>query len=196
MRYPQHSPRGAEFCASYLSSSPKATEDFAAALASVLQAGDVILAYGDLGAGKTCFARGLARGLQVRGQVASPSFTYLREHAAGASTGLALYHFDCYRFFSSDSWLDLGFDEYFMRPGVLYIEWPERVEEYLPEQALRLYLNPGETPAERQLELIFPPGFPESRCLRLTEVLPVGTKCTPLPQGAVSHGLKEGTHES
>lgn len=196
MRYPQHSQRGAEFCASYLSPSQQATEDFAAALASALQAGDVILAYGNLGVGKTCFARGLARGLHVRGQVASPSFTYLREHAAGESTGLALYHFDCYRFFSGDSWLDLGFDEYFMRPGVLYIEWPERVEAYLPEQAIRLYLSPGETPAERQLELVVPAGFSETRCLRLTEVLPVGTEFMPLPQGAVSYRQKEGTHES
>ncbi len=147
---------GAGFRASYLSRSPEETEEIAYLFAPLLEEGDLILAFGGLGAGKTCFARGLARGLGVLGEVASPSFTYLREHRPKEEGGPAFYHFDCYRLHDADEWFELGFDEYLGGHAVSYIEWPERVLPSLPSKYIAIFSENTDNPRERIFHFVFP----------------------------------------
>ena len=110
------------------SASEADTERIAADLAGSLHAGDVVLLSGDLGAGKTAFVRGLARGLGIDpSEVSSPTFTLVHEYAGSR---LILYHADLYRL--NDALVeDLGLDEMGVRDGVLAIEWPERLSHEL-----------------------------------------------------------------
>ncbi|MDO5015396.1 MAG: tRNA (adenosine(37)-N6)-threonylcarbamoyltransferase complex ATPase subunit type 1 TsaE [Eubacteriales bacterium] len=147
---------GAVYRASLISPSPQATEELARRMTKFLRVGDLILAFGDLGSGKTCFARGLARGLQVEGEVASPSFTYMREYYPEVEAGVALYHFDCYRLRTAEEWYEMGFDDYLDGSGVALIEWPERVLTSLPKAYLRLELRPTDKAEEREISLSLP----------------------------------------
>jgi tRNA threonylcarbamoyladenosine biosynthesis protein TsaE len=105
------------------------TEAFARDLAATLQAGDVVLLSGDLGAGKTTFVRGLAQGLGIDPEdVSSPTFTLLHEYRGGR---LTLYHADLYRLDKTAA-DDLGLEETGVRDGVLAIEWPDRLSHELP----------------------------------------------------------------
>lgn len=164
-------PRGAVIRASYICKSPEETEKLATSLALALEAGDVLPISGDLGAGKTCFARGLARGLGVKGEVASPSFTYLREHAPGRTDGLAFYHFDCYRLHSADSWFELGFDEYLQHRAISLIEWPEIIAEALPKLNFGLALQRSEQDNMRILEIVYSSALAEERKKKLASAL-------------------------
>jgi tRNA threonylcarbamoyladenosine biosynthesis protein TsaE len=126
--------------------SAEETEQFAARLAELLQAGDVLTLEGDLGAGKTTFTKGLAKGLQITRVVKSPTFTIIREYKGR----LPLYHMDVYRL--QESGEDLGFDEYFEGEGVTVVEWAHIIEEFLPETRLDITIRRnGED--ERQLTL-------------------------------------------
>lgn len=162
---------GAGFRASYLSRSPEETEEIAFLFASLLEEGDLILAFGGLGAGKTCFARGLARGLGVLGEVASPSFTYLREHRAKKDGGPDFYHFDCYRLHDADEWFELGFDEYLGGHAVSYIEWPERVLPSLPKEYIVFSSENTDNPRERVLHFVFPEKYNRQKGKMLEEAL-------------------------
>ena len=108
----------------YITKSPSETEAVGAALARVLQPGAVIAYRGDLGAGKTAFTRGLAKGLGVKENVTSPTFTIVNEYLGGR---LPLFHFDMYRLRSSDDLFDIGLDDYLDRGGVCAVEWSENV---------------------------------------------------------------------
>ncbi|MEH7120114.1 tRNA (adenosine(37)-N6)-threonylcarbamoyltransferase complex ATPase subunit type 1 TsaE [Neobacillus vireti] len=110
------------------------TAQFAEKLAELLEPGDVIALEGDLGAGKTTFTKGLAKGLDVKKTVNSPTFTIIKEYKGR----LPLYHMDVYRV--ADSYEDLGFDEYFEGDGVTVVEWAHLIEEQLPEELLTIYL--------------------------------------------------------
>lgn len=106
------------------SASADETRRLGALLGGLLQAGDVILLHGDLGAGKTAFAQGIGDGLGVPGAVSSPTFTLLKEYAGR----LPLYHFDLYRLDDPDELEALGFEQYFYGEGVAVVEWAERGE--------------------------------------------------------------------
>ncbi|MFC0026918.1 tRNA (adenosine(37)-N6)-threonylcarbamoyltransferase complex ATPase subunit type 1 TsaE [Neobacillus cucumis] len=110
------------------------TSQFAEKLAEHLQPGDVIALEGDLGAGKTTFTKGLAKGLGVKKTVSSPTFTIIKEYKGK----LPLYHMDVYRVL--DAYEDLGFDEYFEGEGVTVVEWAHLIKEQLPEELLTIYL--------------------------------------------------------
>ena len=112
----------------FLTNSPAETEAIGAALAQVLTPGTVIAYRGDLGAGKTAFTRGLARGLGYREMVTSPTYTIVNEYLGGR---LPLFHFDMYRLASADDLWDIGWDDYLERGGVCAVEWSENVEEAL-----------------------------------------------------------------
>lgn len=139
-----------------VSASADATEKLGSALAGLLTAGSVVSLEGDLGAGKTLFTRGLAQGLHCRGAVASPTFTILMEHPAGAS-GLALYHFDVYRLANSDEFTELGFDEYLDGDGVSVIEWGDLIRDILPDRTIRLIFSTIDDAREkRQIAFCWP----------------------------------------
>ena len=107
-------------------------------LADALAPGAVLALYGDLGAGKTHLVKGLCEGLGVDPDgVASPTFTLLHEYAGR----LPVYHFDAYRLERPEQFAALGPDEYFDGGGVSVVEWPERVEAFLPADAVRLRLT-------------------------------------------------------
>ena len=108
----------------YITNSPSETEAVGTALARVLQPGTVIAYRGDLGAGKTAFTRGLARGLGVTERVTSPTYTIVNEYLGGR---MPLFHFDMYRLGSEDELFDIGWDDYLERGGVCAVEWSENV---------------------------------------------------------------------
>ena len=108
----------------YITKSPSETEALGAALARVLQPGTVIAYRGDLGAGKTAFTRGLAKGLGVQERVTSPTYTIVNEYLGGR---MPLFHFDMYRLGSEDELFDIGWEDYLDRGGVCAVEWSENV---------------------------------------------------------------------
>ena len=110
----------------YITHSPEETEKIGAALAQKLNAGTVIAYRGDLGAGKTAFTRGLARGLGYRESVTSPTYTIVNEYLGGR---LPLFHFDMYRLGSADDLWDIGWEDYLDRGGICAVEWSENVQE-------------------------------------------------------------------
>ena len=112
----------------FLSSSVDMTEALGRALAKRLSPGDIIAFYGDLGAGKTAFTRGLAAGLGIHEMVTSPTYTIVNEYLSGS---LPLFHFDMYRLSDADDLFDIGWEDYLARGGVCAVEWSERVEEVL-----------------------------------------------------------------
>jgi tRNA threonylcarbamoyladenosine biosynthesis protein TsaE len=117
----------------FVSNSPAATEAFAAQWAQTLMPDTAILLYGDLGAGKTTFIRGLARGLGITEPVRSPTFTLTHEYTIQqppALRGLPFFHIDLYRIETAVQLHTLGLDEVFERGGVAAIEWAERLERW------------------------------------------------------------------
>ena len=112
----------------YVTHSPAETENLGAALAERLQPGTVIAYTGDLGAGKTAFTRGLARGLGYREPVTSPTYTIVNEYLGGR---LPLFHFDMYRLSSGEELFDIGWEDYLQRGGVCAVEWSENVDDAL-----------------------------------------------------------------
>ena len=112
----------------YITNSPAQTEDLAAAWAKLLRPGTVIAFRGDLGAGKTAFTRGLARGLGIADPVTSPTYTIVNEYLDGR---IPLFHFDMYRLHSADDLFDIGWEDYLERGGICAVEWSENVADAL-----------------------------------------------------------------
>ena len=121
----------------FITNSPEETESLGEALGKVLKPG-VVLAYeGDLGAGKTAFTRGLARGLGATEQVTSPTYTIVNEYLSGR---MPLFHFDMYRLASSEDLWDIGWEDYLERGGVCAVEWSENVADAM-ENAIRVCIE-------------------------------------------------------
>ncbi|MBQ2135660.1 MAG: tRNA (adenosine(37)-N6)-threonylcarbamoyltransferase complex ATPase subunit type 1 TsaE [Clostridia bacterium] len=121
-----------------ISHSPIETEEIGAKFSNLLKPGDVIAYKGGLGMGKTCFTRGVAKGLGYSGNVTSPTFDLINEYIGGR---LSLYHFDMYRI---ESWEDLyscGFFEYIESEGIVAVEWSENIENALPESTYFIEIN-------------------------------------------------------
>ena len=114
----------------FLTNSPAETEKIGAALGKILKPGTVIAYRGDLGAGKTAFTRGLAKGLGANDMVTSPTYTIVNEYLGGR---MPLFHFDMYRLASSDDLWDIGWEDYLERGGVCAVEWSENVEDALED---------------------------------------------------------------
>lgn len=129
----------------YRTSGEAETERLGAELAKGLAPGAVIAFTGDLGAGKTAFVRGLARGLGFPGRVTSPTFTIVNEYEGGR---LPLFHFDLYRLGSSDELFDVGWEDYLRRGGVCAVEWSENAADALTG-ALRIDIRRGAGDSER-----------------------------------------------
>lgn len=123
-----------------LSHSESDTEAFAEALARELPRGRVLTLDGDLGAGKTVFSRGFARGLGITEPVSSPTYTIIQEYSLPG--GGMLYHLDLYRITDSASALAFGVDEFLDDPASLaLIEWPERIADIIPPDAIRVKIR-------------------------------------------------------
>ena len=121
-----------------ITNSPAETERFAEEFAKSLKGGEIIAFKGSMGMGKTCFTRGLARGLGFNGQVTSPTFALVNEYIGGR---LNLYHFDMYRI---EGWEDLyscGFFDYMEAGGVIAAEWSENIEGALEGNVIRIQIS-------------------------------------------------------
>ena len=130
-------------------------------LASRLAPGDVIAYFGDLGAGKTAFTRGLAQGLGIIDPVTSPTYTIVNEYLSGR---IPLFHFDMYRLSSSDELFDIGWEDYLSRGGVCAVEWSENVEDAL-QDAIRVTIEKdADEPDTRHITITGGPRF-EDPCL-------------------------------
>jgi tRNA threonylcarbamoyladenosine biosynthesis protein TsaE len=130
-----------------VSNSTEQTREIGARLGRRLRAGDIVLLHGDLGAGKTTLAQGIARGLGVVDPVQSPTFTLVNEHEAGIDRKTPerparLYHLDLYRLAGDDDLDSFGFDGYLApADGVSLVEWPERAAARLPDAYLLVRLE-------------------------------------------------------
>lgn len=114
------------------------TREFAKMLAKEAKEGQIYLLSGDLGTGKTAFAQGFAQGLGIEDYVNSPTFTIMQIYDKGR---LPLYHFDVYRIGDSSEMDELGYEEYFFGNGVSLVEWPEMIEDILPNDAIRITIE-------------------------------------------------------
>jgi tRNA threonylcarbamoyladenosine biosynthesis protein TsaE len=133
----------------YITNSPEETEAVGAALGKILTPGTVLAYRGDLGAGKTAFTRGLARGLGYGEPVTSPTYTIVNEYLGGR---LPLFHFDMYRLRSSDDLWDIGWDDYLDRGGVCAVEWSENVDDAMENAIYVTIHKTGETCRRIEIE--------------------------------------------
>lgn len=108
------------------------TYKLACGLAKKAKSGEVYCLCGDLGSGKTVFAKGFAEGLEIDEHITSPTFTLMNEY----NGKLMLYHFDLYRIENADELDELGFEEFFYGEGVCLVEWPENAKGLMPKNAV------------------------------------------------------------
>ena len=133
----------------FITNSPQETEALGQKLGQILPAGTVIAYRGDLGAGKTAFTRGLARGLGIQDPVTSPTYTIVNEYLGGR---IPLFHFDMYRLHSADDLFDIGWDDYLERQGICAVEWSENVAEALEDPLVVTICKTGEESRKITLE--------------------------------------------
>ena len=150
-----------------------ATERAGVLLARALVPGMVVTLAGDLGAGKTTFARGVLRGLGWRGPVKSPTYTLVEHYPV---SNLYLYHFDFYRIEDPDEWDDAGFAECFRNDAICLVEWPERVEGRLPAPDVAI-----------ALAHVHAGGDANGRTLTATATAGAGERCIDALAGAIPH---------
>ena len=141
----------------YVTNSPEETEELGRRLGEAAEPGMVIAFTGDLGAGKTAFTRGLARGLGIRDRVTSPTFTIVNEYEGGR---LPLFHFDLYRMDSPEELFDIGWEDYLARGGVCAVEWSENVADALERDTVRVDIRRGGEESRRVISVEpVPAGF-------------------------------------
>ena len=121
----------------YKSNSKLETENIAKAFAKTLKVGDVVCINGDLGAGKTAFTAGIAKGIGVTDIVSSPTFTIVNCY----NGDMPLYHFDVYRISDCDEMYDIGFDEYVAGDGITVIEWADIISDILPQDRYEIVIT-------------------------------------------------------
>ena len=134
----------------FLTNSPVETEAVGVALGKILAPGTILAYRGDLGAGKTAFARGVLRGLGYIGRVTSPTFAIANEYDA---PGALVAHFDMYRILDPEALFELGFEEYLDGSRILLIEWSENVREVLPEELKTVRIVYGAEEGTREVTL-------------------------------------------
>lgn len=134
----------------YITNSAQETEALGEKVGRSLMPGAVLAYTGDLGAGKTAFTRGLARGLEIPERITSPTFTIVNEYEGGR---LPLFHFDMYRLGSSDELFDIGWEDYLARDGVCAVEWSENVEDILDTDTIRVDIRRGESDDQRLITI-------------------------------------------
>lgn len=133
----------------FISNTVEETEQVGAELVLQLPAGSVVAFTGDLGAGKTAFVRGMARGLGIQEYVTSPTYTIVNEYEGGLRP---LFHFDLYRLNSSDDLFDIGWEDYLSRGGICAVEWSERAADAM-EDCVRVDISRGVNDAQRIIRI-------------------------------------------
>ena len=122
--------------------SPRETQKIAQKLAKSLNGGEVIALFGDLGAGKTVFVQGLARGLGIKRRIISPSFVFMRTYPIILShQTLTFYHLDLYKGESMADLASLGLDEIFSPESVVVLEWADRIKKELPKKRINVFFE-------------------------------------------------------
>ena len=121
-----------KYMAIFISKSVEETMEFACAYAKTLRAGDVVLLDGDMGAGKTAFSKGVAKGLDIEEEVTSPTYAYMNDYDG------RLFHYDCYRIESVAQAESLGLADYFDMGGICLIEWSQNIAPLLPKKVKRV----------------------------------------------------------
>jgi tRNA threonylcarbamoyladenosine biosynthesis protein TsaE len=119
--------------------SPQQSEKIARQLAEKLNPGDVVALYGELGTGKTFLVKAICRFFKMSQEATSPSFTIINEYYN--QRGLYIYHFDFYRLENEAELQNLGLDEFFYNDYISLIEWPDKIQNYIPESRWEVYLN-------------------------------------------------------
>ncbi len=132
------------------SASERETEALGQALVERLSPGAVVAFTGDLGAGKTAFVRGMAKGLDIPQRVTSPTFTIVNEYEGGR---LPLFHFDLYRLGSSDELFDIGWEDFLRRGGICAVEWSENVADALEPDTVFIDIRRGDGPEDRVITI-------------------------------------------
>ncbi len=122
-------------CLTVTTASAEETQDYGALVGHLLRPGDLLLLQGPIGAGKTCFTQGLARGMGLGARVTSPSFTLANVYEP-TSGGFPLYHLDLWRITSPLEALGIGLEEYLAAEGVCVVEWPDVADVVLPDEHL------------------------------------------------------------
>lgn len=135
----------------YISHCEAETSKIGKELAEKLVPGNVIAMYGDLGAGKTAFVRGLAEGLGLDARVSSPTFTIVNEYLGK----IPLFHFDMYRLGDADELFEIGWEDYITRGGICVVEWSENVEEAFYNDTIRIYIEKIDD-SSRNIKIKFP----------------------------------------
>lgn len=130
----------------FISESAEDTLKFGERYAKTLNSGDVVILIGDMGAGKTVFVKGVARGLGIGDEILSPTYAYMNDYYG------KLYHFDCYRLSSGGQAEALGLTDYFYADGVCLIEWGENISSVLPDKLKRVKI---EKTGEDQRRIIY-----------------------------------------
>ena len=123
------------------------TEAFACEYAKTLRAGDVVLLDGDMGAGKTVFSKGVAKGLGIEEEVTSPTYAYMNDYDG------RLFHYDCYRIESVEQAENLGLADYFDMGGICLIEWAQNIAPLLPRKVKRVIIRKL-SENEREIECV------------------------------------------
>ena len=133
----------------YITTSARETEDIGFRFAETLSVGDVVAIYGELGAGKTVFARGILRGLGFTGTVSSPTFTIVNEYTLD---GCTVAHFDMYRVEDEETLEDALYYDYLTK-AIVIVEWGDRIENILNEDTKRIYIT-GSGDNSRSIDII------------------------------------------
>ena len=135
----------------YKTESADETEKIGFLLGKSISRQQVVAMFGELGAGKTAFTRGFAKGMGIDSDVSSPTFALVNEYRGKEKT---LYHFDMYRISGWDDLYSTGYFDYLDEGAVLIIEWSENIEAVLPENCIRVEITKTENPNERNIEII------------------------------------------
>ena len=119
----------------FISTSREQTQAFAEQFAKTLKSGDIVLLDGEMGAGKTVFAKGVAKGLGIEEEVTSPTYAYMNDYDG------VLFHYDCYRIESVEQAERLGLADYFDMGGICIIEWAQNIAPLLPRNVKRVIIR-------------------------------------------------------